>query len=513
MNLVDYLFAAARERDRWSHPAVVCGEREITYRELLSEVRRFAGALGRLGVAEGDRVALVSCDCPEMVAAMLGTAAAGAVAVPVSTMATPGELSYVLGHCGAKVAVVSPDQLAKLESVRAGLPALGTVLLAGGEDERATPFAAAVGEADEAPVAAVGDDHVALVLYTSGSTGRPKGAMHRHAALPATVEGWGKRVLGVTPDDRLFSTSRLFFAYGLGNSLSFPLSVGATSILCRERPTPAVVAEQFRARRPTIFFAVPAAYNALLDAVAGGLALDTSSLRACVSAGERLPERTFHAWRRLTGLEVLDAIGSTEMLHMFISNEHGRARAGSSGRVVPGWEAKLLDASGAEVEGAGSGDLWVKGPSASPGYWDDPEKTAATIVDGWMRTGDVYRRDGEGYYWFEGRSDDLFKVKGLWVSPVEVEEALLACEGVREAAVVPAPADDGTTKAVAYVVFAPDAGEGAAARLVEEARRRLPSYKCPAEVREVRELPRTATGKVQRFKLRDRARGISPCCR
>jgi 4-hydroxybenzoate-CoA ligase len=505
MNLVDFLFAAAHERDRWSHPAIVCGEREVSYRELRASVGRFAGVLARLGVAPGERVAIVSCDCPELVTAFLGTAAAGAVAVPVSTIATSEELAYVLDHCGARAAVVSADQLEKLDGVRSSLPTLETVLLVDGEADGVTPLAEALEAAEEAAVADVDDDHVAFVLYTSGSTGRPKGAMHRHANLPATIEGWGRQVLGVTPEDRLFSSSRLFFAYGLGNSLSFPLGAGATSILCRERPTPEVVANVFDRQRPTIFFAVPAVFNALVDAASRGVTLETGSLRACVSAGERLPERTFYEWKRLTGLEILDAIGSTEMLHMFISNEHGRARPGSSGRVIPGVEAKLIDPAGAVIDGAGTGDLFVRGPSASPGYWNDPAKTEATIVDGWMKTGDVYRRDDEGYYWFEGRSDDLFKVKGLWVSPVEVEEALLSCAGVREAAVVPGRSDDGTTTAVAFVVLAPDAAPDAAARIVATVRERLPSYKCPARVHSVAELPRTATGKVQRFKLRDLA--------
>jgi 4-hydroxybenzoate-CoA ligase len=502
MNLVDYVFSAAHRDDRWAHPALVCDDAEVSYADLHSSVRRFASGLRRLGVAPGERVAVVARDCPEFVVAFLGTAAAGSIAVPVSTMATEAELEYVLGHCGATAAVVTSEQLEKLRAARRSLPALARVLLVDGEPgANELAFGAALGT--EAEIAPVDDDALALILYTSGSTGRPKGATHRHANLPATVEGYGRRVLRVRPDDRLFSSSRLFFAYGLGNSLSFPLSAGATSILCRERPTPAVVADVFRRHRPTIFFAVPAVFNALVAAADGGLDLDTSSLRTCVSAGEMLPERSHHEWLRRTGLEILDAIGSTEMLHMFISNDHGEVRPGSSGRPVPGCEARLVDVAGADVEGAGAGDLLVRGPSASPGYWNDPEKTAATMVDGWVRTGDVYRRDEDGYYWFEGRSDDLFKVKGLWVSPVEVEEALLACGGVREAAVVAGTGEDGTTAAVAFVALAEEAErEGAAERLTHEVRSRLPSYKCPGVIRFVDALPRTATGKVQRFRLR-----------
>jgi 4-hydroxybenzoate-CoA ligase len=502
VNLADFVFDAARRLDRWSHPAVVCGDRRLTYADLLSSVRRFAGALRGLGVGRGDRVAIVARDCPEFVVAFLGTAAAGAVSVPTSTMLSPAELEYVLAHCGARAAVFTSDQAEKLRGIRASLPGLEAVLLVDGDMDGAVRFAEALGGATEAEIEPVDGDAPALILYTSGSTGRPKGAMHVHRSLPATVEGYCRHVLRVAPEDRLFSSSRLFFAYGLGNSLSFPLSSGAAAVLCEERPTPTAIAGVFERHRPSIFFAVPSVYNALLAASARGESFDAGSLRICISAGEKLPERTFHEWRRLTGLEILDGIGSTEMLHDFMSNTHDDVRPGSSGREVPGYEAKLVDPFGEEISGAGVGNLMVKGPSASPGYWANPDKTAETMVGGWVRTGDVYRRDAEGYYWFEGRSDDLFKVKGMWVSPVEVEEALLACAGVSEAAVVPAAADDGTTVGIAYVVLGPAAPADPVASARSRLEELLPPYKCPAEIRVVSELPRTATGKLQRYKLR-----------
>ena len=512
MNLVEYVFGAARELNRWTEAAILCEDRRLTYAQLLRAVRKCGGALRTLGVARGKRVAVVAADGPEFVASFLGAAAVGAVAVPLSTMLPPDELEYVLNHCGAKAAVVTPEQLDKLRSVRKSLPQLETVLVVGGEpnsdgaDEGVLSFDEVVEGAGEAEVEDVSDDATAFILYTSGSTGRPKGAVHIHRNLPYTVETYCKQVLGVRPEDRLFSSSRLFFAYGLGNSLSFPLSTGAASVLCRERPTPPVVAGVFEKHQPTIFFGVPAVFSALIEYASQGSALETRSLKFCVSAGEKLPERIFREWKELTGLDILDGIGSTEMLHMFFSNRRDHVRPGSSGLEVPGYGAKLQDHTGREIEGAGTGSLIVKGLSACAGYWMDAEKTADTMRGEWVRTGDIYRRDREGFYWFEGRGDDLFKVKGLWVSPVEVEEALLSCADVSEAAVVPRADADGLNTVVAFVVLKSkqtDDGEAAAEKLKAHASALLPPFKRPAEIRLAGSLPRTATGKLQRFKLRE----------
>ncbi|HEX3558652.1 MAG TPA: benzoate-CoA ligase family protein [Pyrinomonadaceae bacterium] len=519
MNLVEYVFGAARELNRWADVALLCEDRRLTYAQLRRAVCKFGGALRSLGVARGERVAIVAADCPEFVASFLGAAAVGALAVPLSTMLSASELEYVLEHCGARLAVVTPEQVAKLRGVRKNLSQLETVLLVGGTpdsghaNEGVLGFDEMVEGADEAEVEPSGDDAPAFILYTSGSTGRPKGALHIQRNLPATVETYCKQVLAVRPGDRLFSSSRLFFAYGLGNSLSFPLSTGAASVLCRERPTPPAVAGVFEKHRPTIFFGVPAVFRALVEYVSQGGTLETRSLRFCVSAGEKLPERIFREWKALTGLDILDGIGSTEMLHMFFSNRRDQVRPGSSGLEVPGYEAKLLDDAGREIEGAGTGALFIKGRSACAGYWMDAEKTADTLRGEWMRTGDIYRRDPEGFYWFEGRGDDLFKVKGLWVSPVEIEEALLSCAEVSESAVVARADADGLNSVVAFVVLKPgQAGGGetmaeklkvTAERLKAHVSALLPPFKRPAEIRFADALPRTATGKLQRFKLRE----------
>ncbi|MFL6207978.1 MAG: benzoate-CoA ligase family protein [Pyrinomonadaceae bacterium] len=504
MNLVEYIFRAARAQGRWPHTAVVCGAQQLSYAELLRQVRQFAGLLWHLGVPAGARVAIVARDCPEWVVAFLGTTAVGAVAVPISTMQTAPELEYVLEHCGASVLVLTAEQLEKLASIRPKLTQLKHYLLLDGAAAGMIDFNEALASATEAAIAPVADDTLAFLLYTSGSTGRPKGVMHLHRNLPYTVETFGRQVLQAQTEDRVFSSSRLFFAYGLGNSLSFPLSAAATAILSQERPTPPVIADLFKQQRPTIFCAVPAVYRALLEYQRQGQTLGTDSLRFCVSAGEKLPAALWHEWQQATGLDIIDGIGSTEMLHMFISNTRAQIVPGSSGRVVPGYEARLLNDTGQEITDAGTGDLLIKGGSACAGYWQDEAKTAATIQGAWLRTGDIYRRDEAGNYWFEGRSDDLFKVKGLWVSPIEVEEALLACPEVAEAAVVPGTDEAGMTTVAAFVVLksGTQADEATAARVRAQLTACLVSYKCPARINFVAELPRTATGKLQRYKLR-----------
>jgi benzoate-CoA ligase len=503
MNLVEFVFQAAREMNRWPETAMLYEDRRMTYEQLLRLVKKYRGMIEALGIKAGERMAIAAADCPEWIISFLGTTAAGSVAVPTSTMLSAAEMRYVLDHCGAKALVLTPEQVEKLQAIRDHLPQLETVLLIDGEADGMLSLNHLLAGADEAEIERVSDDTLAFILYTSGSTGPPKGAMHLHRNLPFTVQTCCKHILEVEPEDRLFSSSRLFFAYGLGNSLSFPLSSGATTILCKEKPVPPVIARIFKQHRPTIFFSVPSVFRALIEYAAQGQTLETASIKFCVSAGEKLPEKVFYEWKELTGLDILDGIGSTEMLHMFILNSRSQLRPGSSGHVIPGYQAKLIDQHDREITGPGTGHLMIKGGSASPGYWNDPAKTAATMQGEWVRTGDLYRRDAEGYFWFEGRSDDLFKVKGLWVSPVEIEEALLSCSGVLEAAVVPGLDHDGMNVVVAYVALRSKPSSEDEARLKSEMGRLLPSYKCPAEIYFTDHLPRTATGKLQRFKLRE----------
>jgi benzoate-CoA ligase family protein len=488
-SIVDYIGEnASRSPER---VAIFFKDRKITYRELEDAAARCRGALAAHGVRPGERVALVMSDSPEMIYALLGIMGMGASAVPCSTLLPPEGLAYVFKDSEAKLVVVSPEHLQNAKAGGAPRIVLGSDLVKGdpaelGRFERETPC---------------------LVLYTSGSTGQPKGAVHRHGHMPWTVESVARKVYDLQPDDRLFSVPRLFFAYGLGNSLSIPLGMGASTILVNERPTPALIAEVFARYRPTVFFAVPTVFRMILEHVRQGNRLDAGSLKFSVSAGEVLPVATWNEWKALTGSEIIETLGTTELLHAFIHNYRDRNRPGSSGVALDGYEVKLTDESGAVVQGAGRGHLHARGGSAIPYYLNKPEKTAETIRDGWVRTGDVYRRDAEGFYWFEGRSDDLFKCSGLWVSPGEVEEAVCRHPAVMEAAVIAARDAHGGTIPAAYVLLRPghSAGEALENAIKDEAAKTLPRYKRPQRIHFMSELPRTPTGKVQRFKLRQMA--------
>ncbi|MBI3758383.1 MAG: benzoate-CoA ligase family protein [Deltaproteobacteria bacterium] len=504
-SILAYLTAHAEQNGE--HTAVICGEQSISYRELFERSARCHGALQALGLVPGDRVALVISDGPEWITAFLGITSLGAIAVLCSTLLKAAELAYILNDSGAKAAIITPEQRETLLAAWSDAPALQTVLLAGdttAANVRLASFEQMLESAAPASPAELAAETPACILYTSGSTGEPKGVVHRHSDLSYTIERVGRSLFGIRPADRLFSSSRLFFAYGFGNSFSLPLGLGATSILCRERPTPPIIAQVFARYRPTIFFAVPAVYRALLEYRRQGHPLETGSLRFCVSAGESLPAQLYHEWKAATGLDIIDAIGSTELLYVFISNQLDNIRPGSSGLPIEGYEVRLLNVAGQVIEGAGRGDLYIKGASALPYYWNKPEKTAETLRAGWVKTGDVYRRDDAGYYWFEGRSDDLFKASGMWVVPGEVEEALCNHPAVLEAAVVAEPSEDGTNLTAAYVVLRPgEIVESAALKAHVAAL--LPRYKQPKRIYFLAQLPRTVTGKLQRYKLREQA--------
>lgn len=495
-NLCDYFLSPARLADLAHATAIEYRGQSISYSELSRLVNAWAARLVESGVSPGDRVALLLYDSPLFIAAFLAGARIGAISVPINTVLPADDVQFIIADSGARLVICEEELAPKLE--RFAHRAANIMTLDARhwiKDE--TPEVKILSEPAQSTRASP-----AFMLYTSGSTGRPKGALHRHGAPRDTARTYGEKVLRLTSEDRLYSSSRLFFAYGLGNSLTFPLAAGATVILDCERPTPERIAHLLVETAPTVFFGVPAIYRALLDHHAKH-PLDPSSLRMCVSAGEALPARVFEEWRDTFGLEILDGIGSTEMLHIFISNHPTEARAGSSGRIVEGYTAWRLDDAGGEVAADTPGNLWVKGASAFAGYWNRDDLTAATILDGWVKTGDVYRQDEEGFYYHIGRSDDCFKVSGLWVSPIEVESVLVTHPDVIEAAVVSATGNDGLATTRAYVVIRPvDDAERLIADLKTFAAARLPRYKTPSQVELVESLPRTATGKVQRFKLR-----------
>ena len=512
-NLFDQIFTPEREQ----RIAIQFEHRKITYGELRSLIISTTEKLNALGVQPDDRVAILLNDSPEFIASFVAIISLGAIAVPINMALRRGDQLTILKDCGARVAIIEADAVESLSAESSQLTELSTLLVvsrAKGQQLATSTSAIQSRLFDQAPQLevsgfALGEANAdAFILYTSGSTGEPKGAVHSQADIFYTNETYCDEVLELHEGDRLFSSSRLPFAYGLGNAFTFPLLNGLTSVLCREKPTPEVISRVFSDYQPTIFFGVPVVYRRLLEHHRAGVGVNTSSLRLCISAGEALPAQLGEDWQKTFGVEVLDGIGSTEMLHMFMSNHHGKVRYGSSGDLLKGYDAKLVDHEGQPVPDGTEGNLWIRGGSAASRYWQRPETSAQTFVEGWVRTGDLYRQDEDGYWWHMGRSDDCFKPTGQWVSPVEVEGVLLKCDRVRAAAVVEGFDKDGLSLVCAFAVRANDREnevdvEQSLRTLCETS---LPRFKQPRRYIFVDELPYTATGKVQRYKLREQLR-------
>jgi benzoate-CoA ligase len=498
------------DRPGETHPdrTAILGEPSaVTYGELQSLVSRAGNALRSAGCGVGDRVVIVLPDSVEFIAAFFGAAKIGAVAVPVNPMTRQADYAYCLADSDAQFVIVHELALGEVLPALARAPVRLVVVVGRPPQNSALNTVDwrswISGASDLLQAHPTRSDDTAFFLYTSGSSGTPKGVVHQQKDMLVCAESYAKGVLGLREDDRTFSVSKLFFAYGLGNGMYFPFSVGATTILNPERPRPDRVLELVQRYRPTVFFSVPTFYAALLREAESGGGADFSSVRLAVSAGEALPSEIFERFRQRFGLEILDGIGSTEMLQMFISNRPGQARAGSCGTPVPNYDACIVDDAGQPVREGEIGNLWVKGASAFAGYWKKAEQSERARRGEWVVTGDKFYQDAEGYYHYCGRADDMMKVAGMWVSPNEVENALLGHETVLEAAVVAVEGEAGLTRPVAYVVAkAGTAADGLGAELQAFVHRRLPGYKCPHEIHFVSELPKTPTGKIQRFKLR-----------
>lgn len=505
-NAASWLVERHLDEGRSEALAIASAAGDRTYEELAGDLWAVGNGLVAAGVRPGERVVLVMNDEPALPAAFLGAMRIGAVAIPVSTMLTASELAAITADARVAAVIVSEQYVDHLPVIMDGAPTVRTVVVAGGVDQAARDGVSMLRWADfddrrPPPPPETGEETPALWLYTSGTTGQPKGAIHRHASLKATADTYARTVLGAGPDDRFYSVAKLFFAFGLGNALTFPFAVGGTAILDPGRPTAASVAAIASEHRPTLFFAPPGFCAALVDSPVDSAVL--ASVRFGITAGETLPADLWRRFRDRFGVEILDGIGTTEALHIFCSNHPGDIRPGSTGRPVSGYELKLLDEAGALVsEPDAPWFLRVRGASIASGYWDRPEATAVAFVDGWLRTGDVYSRDAEGYYAYFGRNNDLIKPGGIWVSPAEVEAVLAAHDDVLEAAVVGHRDDSGLEISVAFVVARRDRAIDVDG-LLAHCRGKMAAFKRPRRIVVVDELPKTATGKVRRFALRD----------
>jgi benzoate-CoA ligase len=508
LNFASHVFAL--NRSRAAKAAYIDDRGVTTYAELEARARRFASVLCQEGIHAEERILLAMHDSADLPVCFLGALFAGVVPVVVNTLLTANDYAYMLTHSRARAMVLSASLAPALAQARAEAQIDSCPVIVSNPTEcdtslRSIPdLRALIDAAPPAAHAAVtnGDD-IAFWLYSSGSTGKPKGAVHTHANLYWTAETYGKPVLGIRESDIVFSAAKLFFAYGLGNALTFPLSVGATTVLMAERATPPAVFARLVEHRPTIFYGVPTLYASMMSHADLPTAAQVA-LRVCTSAGEALPREVGERFTAHFGCEILDGLGSTEMLHIFLSNRPGDVHYGTTGTPVDGYEVELRDESGRPVHDGEVGDLYIKGPSAALMYWSNREKSRATFLGEWVKSGDKYCQLPNGCYAYAGRSDDMLKVSGQYVSPIEVEMALMEHEAVLEAAVIGVE-HDGLVRARAFVVLKPGRlpTDGLGQEMKAFVKQRLAPHKYPREIVFVDDLPKTATGKIQRFKLRE----------
>ena len=479
--------------------------RTLTFAQMADGAALNAGALAQAGIRPEERAAMLVLDQIEFPQIFFGALKAGVIPVPLNTLLATPVYDVILRDARAAILFVSAPLWPVVFEAVAGNPYLRHVVVLGEAPEETTPYEEYLQGAQPQPTQAVSPDEVAFWLYSSGSTGQPKGVAHIHSALKATADTYGAQVLGIREDDTVLSAAKFFFAYGLGNEMTFPLSVGATSVLFTGRPTPQAMLETITTHKPTIFCGVPTLYAAMVAEMDKSGPPD-APLRLSISAGEALPEDVGSRWQAHTGVEILDGVGSTEMLHIFLSNGPGDVVYGTSGVAVPGYDLRLVDEAGAEVADNEVGELLVNGASAASCYWNQRDKTRQTFEGVWTRTGDKYERRPDGRLVYCGRTDDMFKVSGIWLSPFEVEGALVSHPAVLEAAVVAKRDADGLEKPQAFIVLQDAPAEADLAETLKTyVKDRIGKWKYPRWIEVVEELPKTATGKIQRFKLREDA--------
>ncbi|GAB4264928.1 MAG: benzoate-CoA ligase family protein [Deferrisomatales bacterium] len=500
-NAADYFVDRNVRAGRGDKVAVLCEDRSLTYAQLQEGVNRFGNALRSLGARMEERVALLLLDTEVYPQAFFGAIKIGAVPVCLNTLMRPKDYAYFLNDSRARVLVVDAALLPSIQSIRSELRFVETVVVANGVAPEGDRTLAEVteGQSEVLDPAPTSRDDACFWLYSSGSTGDPKGTVHLHHDMVFCLETYAKQVLGIQEEDVCFSAAKLFFAYGLGNGLYFPFGVGATAVYLPGRPTAEAVFATMARHRPSLFFGVPTLYGQLLESE-GAL----ESVRLCVSAGEALPPEILRRWRERFGLEILDGIGSTEMCHIFISNRPGRIRPGSTGQLVPGYEARIMDEDFQEVPLGEVGTLLVQGDSAAACYWNKHHKSKQTMVGEWLNTGDKFFRDEDGFFFYAGRTDDMLKAGGIWVSPVEVEACVMEHPAVLECAVVGCTDEEDLIKPKAFVVLKKGHQPSAALEneIKQHVKKALAHYKYPRWVEFVDALPKTATGKIKRFELR-----------
>lgn len=506
-NAVSMLLDHHVREGRGDKTAIEFGDEKITYNRLLRYVNKMGNSFKEMGVEIENRVAILLHDRPAFFYSYLGAMKIGAVPIPFNTMLTPKDYYYMLNDSRAKVLVTSPELYDNVRPILGGMRHLKRIVIVGDivDVGDLTLYVDLMKTAsDRLDCEEVSNEDVALWLYSSGSTGAPKGTIHLHQDIVFTTDLYGKYILELNDSSRTYSASKLFFAYGLGNALHFPLRFGATTILYPGRPKPDVMFEVLTKYKPTHFFGVPTLYAAMLN-IPNAKKYDLSFLEFCISAGEALQPVIFEKWMDAFHQEIIEGIGSTELLHIFISNRKNQVKPGSSGMLVPGYEAKVVDDHGKEVTVGTEGNLIVRGQSVAPFYWNKLEKTRKTMVGEWLHTGDVYYVDEDGYFWYSGRSDDMLKVGGIWVSPIEVENVIMELDEIFEAAVVGFPDDKGLIKPKAYVILKDGVkpSDELKKKIQMHVKTKTAGYKYPRWVEFVKELPKTATGKIQRYKLRD----------
>ena len=507
-NIADYLVDRHVREGRGARTAILCGDEAVTYGQVAERSNRVANGLRAIGLRREERVLLLLLDSPAFVYSFFATQKLGAVPIPTNTLLKSQDYRYMLNDSRARIAIVSQALLPALAAIpRQELRYLEHVIVDGDAANGTSGFDTLLESSPQLEIAETSKDDAAFWLYSSGTTGFPKGAVHLHHDILHTVACYAQGVLGITAGDRTFSVAKLFFAYGLGNALTFPFAVGASTILWPGPPTPPNVYAQIERFKPTLFFSVPTNYGQLLAHRPEGRDFDLSGVRQAVSAGEALPRALYERFKERFGVEILDGIGSTEILHIFISNRPGRVRPGSAGELVPGYEARIVDDAGRDVPDGTVGNLLIKGDSTCAYYWNKHERTKNTIEGHWIRTGDKFYRDADGFYWYAGRADDMLKVGGIWVSPVEIENTLVEHPAVLEAGVIGRRDADNLDKPMAYVVLTREyvASPELAQELQTFVRSKIAEYKRPRWIEFVQELPKTATGKTQRFKLRESA--------